>query len=419
YTRFRTNQLLLFLTVLSLAATANTLAQEIYINEIYLDPPGSSGDLLFEYIELRGTQSTSLEDHYLIFLENETGLDGESQGKIDAIVDFNVASSGSIASLGTNGFLTIRQASNFYSAPAAGTTDLVNTGTGLTYGNDGSGPSTVGWSDANNSGRTENSGFTAMIVKVDPDGGSAPILEQDLDVGDNGMFDDVFPSNWTVVDAVGINSDPDEPDGRLYADINFSPGTPPDGGLVEPGATFIDVGFEIEYIGRWGNSTGSTQFDWHASNLTNEGLAGFVGPADFRQSGDLHDGGEDFVESNQGVPYGTELANTLGAPNLFLLNGDFNFDQDVDGDDFLSWQRGVGFGNGDDASRAQGDTHDLATGLLDRVVDGNDLSVWTTLYASAGSIEAPAIAAVPEPLSISMLGLGILTLVAGSQNRRK
>ncbi|MEM8946893.1 MAG: hypothetical protein AAGD11_17090, partial [Planctomycetota bacterium] len=101
YTRFRTNQLLFSLAVLSLAATSNTLAQEIYINEIYLDPPGSSGDLLFEYIELRGTQSTSLEDHYLIFLENETGLDGESQGKIDAIVDFNVASSGSIASLGT------------------------------------------------------------------------------------------------------------------------------------------------------------------------------------------------------------------------------------------------------------------------------------------------------------------------------
>ena len=107
---FSLTRALAFLALVVVSFTQSANAQ-VYINEIYFDPPGASGDLLFEYFEFRGTPSKSLADHYLVFLENETGLTGPTagtrQGRIDAIVDFNIADNGSVASLGTNGFLTI------------------------------------------------------------------------------------------------------------------------------------------------------------------------------------------------------------------------------------------------------------------------------------------------------------------------
>ena len=244
-----------------------------------------------------------------------------------------------------------------------------------------------------------------MLIEVDPlAGGVAPVLEQDLDTGDDGWANDVFPTGWTILDMIGINSDDTEPDGRLYADLNYGAGTPPGGPNIEPTATYIDLGYEIEYVGRWGDSTGSTQFDWHATNLTNEGLAGFVGPADFRQSGQLHDNPADgFVETNQGVPYGTLLV-SLGESNVFYRNGDFNFDGQVDGKDFLIWQRNIGFGDPgdmDDATRAVGDTHDPITGFLDRVVDGSDLANWQTVYGTP--VVATASSVIPEPSSLALL----------------
>lgn len=69
-----------------------------------MDPGGSGEDEVDEYIELRGTPSMSLDDHYLIFIENEDTpqKDGEA-GEIDNIFDLNGVA------LGTNGFLTLRQ----------------------------------------------------------------------------------------------------------------------------------------------------------------------------------------------------------------------------------------------------------------------------------------------------------------------
>ena len=56
-----------------------------YINEIYWDPP-SGGDAQFEYIELRGTASMSLDDYYFIIVENE-GAPMGNPGDIDMIFD--------------------------------------------------------------------------------------------------------------------------------------------------------------------------------------------------------------------------------------------------------------------------------------------------------------------------------------------
>lgn len=73
-----------------------------------------------------------------------------------------------------------------------------------------------------------------------------------------------------------------------------------------------------------------------------------------------------------------------------LLSADFDGDQDVDGADFLLWQRGFGILSG--ASREQGDADN------DGDVDSADLQQWSSNYglASAGSGLRSAAHSVPE-----------------------
>jgi hypothetical protein len=88
-----------------------------------------------------------------------------------------------------------------------------------------------------------------------------------------------------------------------------------------------------------------------------------------------------------------------------VVSADFDEDGDVDGSDFLAWQRGYGTLLG--ATHADGD----ADG--DRDVDRDDL---THLQASFGPPPAlPAIAAVPEP---GALGLALLVTLALWGSRR-
>jgi glucose/arabinose dehydrogenase len=74
------------------------------------------------------------------------------------------------------------------------------------------------------------------------------------------------------------------------------------------------------------------------------------------------------------------------APSLFPLKlGDFDGDSDVDGSDFLRWQRGLGATS---AAHSQGD------GDEDGDVDGADLAVWRATFATN-------FAATPADLSVS------------------
>jgi hypothetical protein len=77
-------------------------------------------------------------------------------------------------------------------------------------------------------------------------------------------------------------------------------------------------------------------------------------------------------------------------------NADFDGDDDVDGRDFLSWQRGFGINDGT-ALPIDGD----ATG--EGNVDGDDLIVWQTQY---GEPVPPlsAVTSVPEPASVTLFG---------------
>ncbi|MEX2115040.1 MAG: hypothetical protein WD845_17735 [Pirellulales bacterium] len=282
-----------------------------YINEIYFDPPGSGGDLRYEYVELRGTPSMSLDDYYLILLENENdALNTGNPGMVEFIFDL------SGESFGSNGFLTLRQQSTPYTV-APGTTDLFDTGTDDGWDSTLNIQSEIDTGTGLPGNKIENSGFTAMLIHNAGGATFAPTIGQDLDQGNDGLDDassDVndWNDHWTILDSIGIHSEFGESQyGRLYAPINFGPDGPSN---VESGATYVAVGYEIEFIARYGNSTGQTPADWHVSNLTDNVLAGYTGNGDFRQSGDPQ-GSPTFVETNQGVPYGTNLTNTLGAPN--------------------------------------------------------------------------------------------------------
>jgi len=99
----------------------------------------------------------------------------------------------------------------------------------------------------------------------------------------------------------------------------------------------------------------------------------------------------------------------LGTPGTFgavptTNDADFNNDGIVNGADFLIWQRGFGVGS----SHAAGDADGSGT------VNAADLAWWKTTFGTAGA--ASSLAAVPEPSSIVLSGVGLLA--AGARRRR-
>jgi hypothetical protein len=99
----------------------------------------------------------------------------------------------------------------------------------------------------------------------------------------------------------------------------------------------------------------------------------------------------------------------LGTPGVFSTSGpandaDFNGDGDVDGADFLTWQRNVG--------RAGTATNGDANG--DGDVDGQDLEEWEDHFGLPPT--SAAAGAVPEPAS---LALGVLAIAGLSGLRRR
>jgi hypothetical protein len=116
---------------------------------------------------------------------------------------------------------------------------------------------------------------------------------------------------------------------------------------------------------------------------------------------------------NNGIN-GEDLVLSYRLPSGFILNGDVQYtgvaptldgdydsDGDVDGNDFITWQQQVG-GPGS------------ADGSGNGVVDGPDLAIWRNNYGDVAA--APAAAAIPEPASLS---LGICAMAAAVQVRRK
>jgi hypothetical protein len=89
-----------------------------------------------------------------------------------------------------------------------------------------------------------------------------------------------------------------------------------------------------------------------------------------------------------------------------VSDADANGDGDVDGSDFLAWQRG--FGATDATTVAGGDFN------YDGLVDSFDFGVWDSQYGTLGA-PAPLVATVPEPSS--MLLLSCLLILASAHGR--
>lgn len=84
---------------------------------------------------------------------------------------------------------------------------------------------------------------------------------------------------------------------------------------------------------------------------------------------------------------------------------DFDGDGDVDGSDFLTWQRNVGTGS----TQQAGDANNTGT------VDGADLAVWRSQFGPAA---AAAVAAIPEPTSVALTVLAAAALLSMRGRRR-
>ena len=438
-TSLKPSAIALALLALALVPTGGADAQELYINEIFFDPGGAGLDSRDEFIEIRGTPNLSLADTYLIFIESEGSIDaGGTAGEIEHIFSFGDDPITEVVetpyTLGSNGYLTIRQKGNLYADPAPGTTDLVNTGTGVGFGsNTAADPtsSSIRAQDQDNDGFTENGGWSAWLIR-DTSGTHAPYLGLDVDQGNDGLDDaasDVADWNdhWEIIDSIAQVEPNEAGFARFYSQVNFGyeyegQAIPPFLGgplcqpRIEPGAEYVGLGFEIEYLARWGDSTGQTAEDWHVSNITDSSLAGSAGAPDFRQSAAPHGEDDQFVESSQGVPYGAVLLDTLGSTNYFVEDGDADMDGDVDIADLMEWQKNFGYGVGpglyftsDTAPYDVTATRTHADFNSDRTVDGLDIAAWQAKFGTGSA--AGALGVVPEPGALVLVALALPMLI--------
>jgi hypothetical protein len=418
---------------------------ELYINEVYFNPGGQANDERDEYIELRGTPNMPLTDHYLIALENELDEVGAGNaGIIENIFDLGNDS------IGSNGFLLLRQLDTRYASVniAPGTADLVNMGTGSGFGSGET--SSIGHSDDNNAGQLSNSGTTMMLIYNH--GGLSPTLGFDLDDGNDGLDNrpgspqaplGEWDEKWTILDSVGFFAEPNHTEfGRLYGEVNFGsfdpnfPFGPEWEPNIEPDADWEILPHEIEYLGRWGNSTGQTVDDWHVSNLTDSFGAGYIfNTFLLRQScrdveGSCHPPNDlDIntpappvmpVESNKNVPYGTIITGTLGSPNY--LTGDYNKDGVVDAADYTTWRDTLGQTG---SEYVQGESplihnHPRADGNHDFLVSQADYDIWAESFGApfvGGAGGGPAAVAVPEPAGWLLPAILVPTLCVGMRVR--
>jgi hypothetical protein len=113
----------------------------------------------------------------------------------------------------------------------------------------------------------------------------------------------------------------------------------------------------------------------------------------------LHNPGpQEFIGAPAG---GSFRLDNITAPSAVTASADFDGDGDVDGDDFLAWQRGNGTTAG--ATSAQGDANG------DQMVNGADLTIWQAQFGMTGA--AGMASGVPEPGGWTICGLASLWLV--------
>ncbi len=254
------------------------IPQPTLINEILFDPP--STDSPKEYIELRGTPGATLAaGTYLVGIEGDSG--SPNPGNVQNIFDL------SGKQFGINGLLVLLQKGSTYTANP-GANVLRNTGSGAGWGNGAS--SSIGHTGSTTD--IESGSVSFFLIQT----ATAPTLTNDIDSNNDGIADGATYSNWTVLDSVSL-LDGGTTD-KAYGSIVFKKGS---GGSVAPNATVVNTSFIAGYVGRTGDTTGSTASDWVASVITGTapnltlGTAANTSPASFAGQALNHIGGNNFA----------------------------------------------------------------------------------------------------------------------------
>jgi len=255
---------------------------QVWISEVLPNAPGA--DTGNEHFELHGTPGLSLSNYYLISLEGQGG----AKGDVNQFFDLGAFS------LGANGYLFARQAGSRFDPVQPGAALVENTiGTG--WGQVNGIGSTTGHSSDAAQADVENSATTILLVSIGT--GQPPTIALDMDIENDGLLD--VPEGWTVVDSVGIMDGANAlSTDASYGVITFRApdtnnnyvGTCAYGNIIDvPGPLTTTAG--TFYVGRKGNTTGSTANDWMGSIL--QGAAGsplafyFYSPSDPAYSGRL------------------------------------------------------------------------------------------------------------------------------------
>lgn len=212
------------------------------INEILADPPANA-DSEREYLEFRFNPGAAFPANtYFVAVEGDF-QDGRNQGSVDSIIDV------SGLSFGANGFLVLLPAGNAFTVhPDAAVLTSTTPGFGGLPGGIWQGD------EAGVSYERPSTSFFIVTTAV------APQLTDDIDADDDGAMDAAFVASWTILDSVGIADNPNQD--RSYAAINFR--TQDDGS-----PSTILIAEKPVYIGRYGDSFGSTEAAWvGSSNLS-------------------------------------------------------------------------------------------------------------------------------------------------------
>jgi hypothetical protein len=231
-----------------------------------------------------------------------------------------------------------------------------------------------------------NDTFQTAYVIDGPTGSYPAALTEGSDIGPSQTFDFQEGDNFTGSgQTIRANRLIDEDQGQIDREIG---GLAPEQvyqPLTDP--SFVGLGGEVRYLGLKMdlNNTDQLNYGWIGIRIDNEAdaTATVVGYG---------------YESTPGV------AILAGDTGPFVANADYDDDGDVDGRDFLVWQRAFG------STVANGTGAD---GNGDGTVNAGDLSLWESQFAAgATAAESPFGTPVPEPGSLLMASLGLALLVS-------
>ena len=210
----------------------------------------------------------------------------------------------------------------------------------------------------------------------------------------------ILPTHWTgdytAAGVTAISMDVRNPN---FEPLNLFLGIADDtASSLGMGATYItDYSFTIPADDEWHHVTFSVTATDFVPSVNNTEITP-VGAAAILQDVDQL---RIFHSTVPGEFRGDEAAGQFWLDNITAegdapqQNPNFDGDDDVDGQDFLIWQRGVGVGT----TQTTGDAD------LNGVVNGLDLAIWKSNFGPAAT---PTTAAVPEPAAALLGAMGAI-----------